>query len=100
MKAADPSKLPEDVRHKLLLARTAFAAGDAAEAHHWLYAIACPSFACYEPWAAVEGRQCHCGPHPVESLTLPTIEQLSAALENVRAPSIGPLLQVPTPVKP
>lgn len=59
----DPATLPEDVRVKLQLAREALIAGDAAEANHWLYAIACPSFACFDPYAAIEGRRCKCGPH-------------------------------------
>jgi hypothetical protein len=61
--ATDPATLPEDVRIKLQLARDALVAGDSAEANHWLYAIACPSFACFDPYAAIEGRRCQCGPH-------------------------------------
>jgi hypothetical protein len=64
-RSSNPSTLPADVRRKLIHARDAFAAGDAMEAHHWLYQIACPSLACIDPWAAIEGRICSCGPHPL-----------------------------------
>lgn len=63
--ATNPASLPEDIRVKLLLAREACIAGDINEANHWLYAIACPGFLCLDPWAALEGRQCACGPHPM-----------------------------------
>lgn len=61
----NPAHLPPDVRQKLIHARDAWAAGDGAEAHHWIYQIACPSLECLDPWAAVEGRVCSCGPHPM-----------------------------------
>ena len=75
---SDPSSLPADVRHKLLLARTAHIAGAYDEVHHWIYAIACPGFDCYDPWAALEGRQCACGPHRMESANVPTVAELEA----------------------
>jgi hypothetical protein len=81
MTSTDPNKLPDDVRHKLLLIRTAVIAGDINEANHWLYSIACPSFTCFDPWAALEGRQCACGPHSLETrLDLPSIEELESVL--------------------
>lgn len=85
----DPKTLPADVRHKLLLARTAFAAGDTQEAHHWLYAIACPGFCCLDPWAALEGRVCECGPHSTDGEPTPTVEGLERILGVVNAPQHG-----------
>lgn len=76
----DPKTLPPDIRHKLLLMRVAFTAGNLSEAHHWLYAIACPGFTCLDPWAALEGRRCACGPHSVDGEPTPTLEALERAL--------------------
>ncbi len=77
MIATDPSTLPADVRRKLLLIKTAFIAGDASEANHWLYSIACPSFTCLDPYASLEGRTCKCGPHSLEEANpIPTVEEL------------------------
>lgn len=61
----NPANLPADVRQKMLHHRDAMRANEPMEAHHWIYAIACPSFECADPWAAIEGRACACGPHPV-----------------------------------
>lgn len=61
----NPANLPADVRQKMIHIRDAHVAGDLNEAVHWLYAIACPSFTCLDPYAAIEGRMCTCGPHPL-----------------------------------
>lgn len=80
----DPAKLPPDIKHKLRLMITAFAAGDHSEAHHWLYAILCPGFNCYDPHAAIEGRECKCGPHDINAGSqLPSVEQLEDMLDAV-----------------
>jgi hypothetical protein len=81
MICTDPNKLPDDVRHKLLLIRTAILCGDEGEASHWLYSIACPSFTCFDPWAALEGRQCACGPHSLETTSEPpTCDELESVI--------------------
>jgi hypothetical protein len=81
MLCTDPHKLPDDVRHKLLLIRTAIVCGNEGEANHWLYSIACPSFTCLDPWAALEGRQCACGPHSLEtSSEPPTCDELESVI--------------------
>lgn len=74
----DPSTLPADVRQKLLLIHTALIHSDVNEANHWLYSIACPSFTCLDPWAALEGRACQCGPHPFETREPPTVEEIES----------------------
>lgn len=88
MIATDPAKIPDDIKHKLLLMRVAFAAGDLGEAHHWLYAIACPSFMCLDPWSALEGRQCTCDrlPHPLVVDPIPSVDKLTDALERRTPP--------------
>lgn len=89
MKMTDPATLPDDIRAKLLLAREAFAAGDNAEAHHWIYAIACPGFDCYDPWAALEGRKCACPqlPHRLEGDTPKTPAEFAEILRRVHSPT-------------
>lgn len=78
--STDPASIPSDVRHKLLLIHAALVIGNLQEASHWLYSIACPSFQCYEPYAAIEGRKCACGPHVAFPQDLPTTEFLKKIL--------------------
>lgn len=80
---SDPKHLPPDVRQKLLLIRTAIIANDLQEANHWLYAIASPGFCCLDPWAALEGRVCSCGPHGTDGDPIPTVEGLEDVLRRV-----------------
>lgn len=82
--ATAPGSLPDDIRHKLLLAKLAFVAGDHDEAYHWLYAIACPGFDCNDPWAAIEGRECQCStrPHRLMVVEPPTVEELDDVLRD------------------
>jgi hypothetical protein len=89
--ATDPATLPEDVRIKLQLARDALVAGDSAEANHWLYAIACPSFACFDPYAAIEGRRCQCGPHDNLIRQVEVMQRLGASpTQETRVCNCGP----------
>lgn len=55
-RTTDPASLPMDVKRKLLAARDALAEGDAMEAYHRIYSIACPDFAKHidEVWTALE----------------------------------------------
>lgn len=81
MKATHPSIIPADIRAKLLLARDAHIAGQYDEVNHWIYAIACPSFECLDPWAALEGRSCECGPHSTDITQPEVLERLALETE-------------------